>query len=190
MLCSLYVLFSLILYNDNVNIGGNTKFSSYSSLYCFWLYDKLTYIAIYRGKYLQQRIPHASHGSFNPYIISNKEAHIINGNITEGNIKNNISEMSQQKSLKCKNCGVRQRQAECKRDASVHLHVHLDDKDAWLTAFTDVLGSLFATHPTISLLSDSDTIEELLMDITDIKFTYNMNRKVITKISSSSLITG
>ena len=65
------------------------KFSSYSSLYCFRLYDKLTYIAIYRGKYLQRRIPHASHGSFNPYIITNKEAHIINGNITEGNIKNN-----------------------------------------------------------------------------------------------------
>ena len=66
-------LFSLILYNDNVNIGGNMKFSSYSSLYCFRLYDKLTYIAIYRGKYLQRRIPHASHGSFNPYIITNKE---------------------------------------------------------------------------------------------------------------------
>jgi len=66
----------------------------------------------------------------------------------------------------------------------------LDDKDVWLTAFTDVLESLFATHPTISLLSDSDTIEELLMDITDIEFTYNMNGKVITKISSSSLITG
>ena len=54
------------------------KFSSYSSLYCFRLYDKLTYIAIYKGKYLQRRIPHASHGSFNPYIITNKEAHIIN----------------------------------------------------------------------------------------------------------------
>lgn len=83
MLCSWYVLFSLILYNDNVNIGGNMKFSSYSSLYCFRLYDKLTYIAICRGKYLQWRIPHASHGSFNPYITTNKEAHIINGNITE-----------------------------------------------------------------------------------------------------------
>ena len=30
-----------------------------------------------------------------------------------------IIEISQQKSLKCKNCGVRQRQADCKRDASV-----------------------------------------------------------------------
>ena len=101
--------------------------------------------------------------------------------------KRKINEMSQQKSLKCKNC---KRQAECNCDASVQLLVLLHDKDVWLTAFTDVLESLFATHPTISLLSDSDTIEELLMDITDIEFTYNMNRKVITKISSSSLITG
>ena len=98
--------------------------------------------------------------------------------------KRKMNEISQQKSLKCKNCGVRQRQAECK------LLVHLDDKDVWLTAFTDVLESLFATHPTISLLSDPDTIEELLMDTKNIEFTYNMNRKVITKIPSSSLITG
>ena len=98
--------------------------------------------------------------------------------------KRKMNEISQQKSLKCKNCGVRQRQAECK------LLVHLDDKDVWLTAFTDVLESLFATHPTISLLSDSDTIEELLMDTKNVEFTHNVNRKVITKIPSSSLITG
>ena len=101
--------------------------------------------------------------------------------------KRKINEISQQKSLKCKNCGVRQRKVECKRDASVQLLVHLDDKDVWLTAFTDVLESLFATHPTVSLLSDSDTIEELLMDLQDIEFKYNVNRKVITDISSSSL---
>ena len=35
----------------------------------------------YSGKYLCRRIPHASNGSFNPYIITNKHAHIINGNI-------------------------------------------------------------------------------------------------------------
>ena len=74
---------------------------------------------------------------------------------------------------------------QCKRDGSVQLLVHLDQKDIWLTA--DVLESLFATHPTISLLSDSDTIEDLLMDLQDIEFKYNVNRKVITEISSSSL---
>ena len=65
--------------------------SSYSSLYCFRLYD----IAIYRGKYLQRRIPHAWHWSFNPYIITNKEAHIINGNITNSNIKNKATSARQ-----------------------------------------------------------------------------------------------
>ena len=51
-------------------------------------------------------------------------------------------------------------------------------------------GVLICHPPTISLRSDSDTIdhEKLLMNITDIDLTYNMKRKVITKISSSSLI--
>ena len=40
----------------------------------------------YRGKYLQRRIPHASHVSFNPYIITNKEAHIVNGNKSVGHL--------------------------------------------------------------------------------------------------------
>ena len=35
----------------------------------------------YSRKYLCWRIPHASNGSFNPCVITNKHAHIINGNI-------------------------------------------------------------------------------------------------------------
>ena len=35
----------------------------------------------YSRRYLCRRIPHASNGSFNPYVITNKHAHIINGNI-------------------------------------------------------------------------------------------------------------
>ena len=35
----------------------------------------------YRGKYLTRRICYPSNGSFNPYVISNKETHIVNGNI-------------------------------------------------------------------------------------------------------------
>ena len=80
-----------------------------------------------------------------------------------------INEISQQKSVKCKNCRLRQKQAAWKRDASVQLLVPLDDKNVWLTAFTDGLESLLATHPTLSLLNVSDTIvhEELPVDITD-----------------------
>ena len=35
----------------------------------------------FRGKYLSRRIPYPSNGSFNPFVISNKDAHISNGNI-------------------------------------------------------------------------------------------------------------
>ena len=35
----------------------------------------------FRGKYLTRRIPYPSNGSFNPFVISNKDAHISNGNI-------------------------------------------------------------------------------------------------------------
>ena len=51
----------------------------------------------YSGKYFQRRIPHVSHGSFNPYIITNKEAHIVNGNIRDSYInKNEATSSSQQ----------------------------------------------------------------------------------------------
>ena len=50
----------------------------------------------YSGKYFQRRIPYASHGSFNPYIISNKEAHIVNGNIRVSYIKENEATSSSQ----------------------------------------------------------------------------------------------
>lgn len=35
----------------------------------------------FRGRYLSRRIAYPSNGSFNPFVISNKEAHIVNGNI-------------------------------------------------------------------------------------------------------------
>ena len=35
----------------------------------------------FRGRYLTRRIPYPSNGSFNPFAISNKEAHALNGNI-------------------------------------------------------------------------------------------------------------
>lgn len=43
--------------------------------------------------------------------------------------KRKINEISQQNTLECKNCGVRQRKMQCKRDAAVQLLVHLDEKD-------------------------------------------------------------
>lgn len=93
-----------MLHNYNVNSVANIKFSTgCSSLYFFRFYDKLTYITKYRGRYLQRRIPHASHGSFNPYIITNKEAHVINGNITDSNLKKNKATSAGQHSQETNN---------------------------------------------------------------------------------------
>ena len=44
----------------------------------FW--HHIFYISHYKRKYLSRIIPYASNGSFNPYMITNKEAHMVNGN--------------------------------------------------------------------------------------------------------------
>ena len=48
---------------------------------CYCSYHYSIAVFTYSRKYLCRRIPHASNGSFNPYVITNKHAHIINGNI-------------------------------------------------------------------------------------------------------------
>ena len=49
-------------------------------LYCRFSAAYIFFISHHRRKYLSRRIPYASNGSFNPYIITNKEAHMVNGN--------------------------------------------------------------------------------------------------------------
>ena len=95
MLLLLYVISILTLHNQSIDFA-NVKISNRCAydFQCFPIH-----IERYRGKYLLRRIPHASHGSFNPYVITNKEAHIINGNML-GNVTKDktraISEQSQQ----------------------------------------------------------------------------------------------
>ena len=95
MLLLLYVISILTLHNQSIDFA-NVKISNRCAydFQCFPIH-----IERYRGKYLLRRIPHASHGSFNPYVITNKEAHIINGNMF-GNVTKDktraISELSQQ----------------------------------------------------------------------------------------------
>ena len=98
--------------------------------------------------------------------------------------KKKITESSHQKYIKCRNCGVRQRQSDCKRDASVQVKVEIGGKEVWLTAFTDAIVTLLAVSPGVSLMSDSESIEDLLMDLKDIHFTYNVNKNTITKVTS------
>ena len=96
MLLLLYVISILALHNHNIDFA-NVKISNRNAydLQCFSIH-----IERYRGKYLLRRIPHASHGSFNPYVITNKEAHIINGNMFVRNVTKDkaraISQQSQQ----------------------------------------------------------------------------------------------
>ena len=82
ILSLLYVIFLLTLSNQNFD-SVDGKVPSRCS-YCFQ--HSAIYIYKYRGKYLSRRIPHTSDGSFNPYVISNKEAHIIYGNINDDKI--------------------------------------------------------------------------------------------------------
>lgn len=99
--------------------------------------------------------------------------------------KRKITESTHQKYIKCRNCGVRQRQSECKRDASVQVKVEIGGKEVWLTAFTNAIESLLAVSPDVSLMSDSESIEDLLMNLKDIHFTY-VNKKSITEVTSVS----
>ena len=51
--------------------------------------------------------------------------------------------------------------------------------------FTDTINHLLSMSSQVALSSDSDIIEEFLMDRKDINFTYNANRDVITKVTSA-----
>ena len=53
----------------------------YSSRCLFYFQCSTVNIYKYKGKYLLRRIPRASHGSFNRFVISNKHAHMLNGSI-------------------------------------------------------------------------------------------------------------
>ena len=90
--CSVLFL-SLILYGSSCSIikpsfscftvnSQPERFISYNLclFYTVAFRRHIFFISHHRRKYLSRRIPYASNGSFNPYIITNKEAHMVNGN--------------------------------------------------------------------------------------------------------------
>ena len=92
-----------------------------------------------------------------------------------------MTELSE-KYAKCHVCGVGQRIENCTTDGSVQLLVDLpEDKEIWLTVFTDILGTLFMKG-NLALTSDSDSIEEYLLDLKDIELSYNSTKNFITNI--------
>ena len=71
MMCLLFMLLlfsNLTAHNDLLQLGSVCRNCS-------------IILFRFRGRYLSRRIAYPSNGSFNPFIISNKEAHIVNGNI-------------------------------------------------------------------------------------------------------------
>lgn len=78
MMLSLFymVLFFVNQYHTLCNNDSRSK----SVCLCGFQNVSVTFFR-YRGKYLLRRISYPSNGSFNPYAISNKEAHIVNRNI-------------------------------------------------------------------------------------------------------------
>lgn len=83
------------------------------------------------------------------------------------NCKRKVTELSE-KYAKCHICGIRQRIENCTTDGSVQLLVDLpEDKEIWLTVFTDILETLLMKG-NLALTSDSDSIEEYLLALATI----------------------
>ena len=74
-LCVILILF--VTSSSNNSSVPNDVFVKRCCCSCHYSIAVFTY----SRKYLCRRIPHASNGSFNPCVITNKHAHIINGNI-------------------------------------------------------------------------------------------------------------
>ena len=66
---------------QNTHCVNSVCEKAYSIFRCLFYFQCSTDLYKYKGKCLFRRIPHASHSSFNPLAISNKQATIINGNI-------------------------------------------------------------------------------------------------------------
>lgn len=68
LLLMLLFFTNLIAHNDLIKLGSVCR-------NCSIIFFR------FRGRYLSRRIAYPSNGSFNPFIILNKEAYIVNGNI-------------------------------------------------------------------------------------------------------------
>lgn len=79
MYCVIFLLLSLTFHG--LGRANSAMFSNMvASKQCLCSFRYSVHIPKYTGKYLCRRIFHASNGSCNPFIITNKEAHTIHGN--------------------------------------------------------------------------------------------------------------
>lgn len=74
-LCKLTITFLALLLIHSRLYHSDCQYSCY-------ICEKGSFICIqFKGRYLSRRISYPSNGSFNPFVITNKEANIMNGNI-------------------------------------------------------------------------------------------------------------
>lgn len=94
-----------------------------------------------------------------------------------------LNDVASANSLKCHNCGTRQRAKDITREASVKVCIEDKEGTKWLTAFTKNILKLLAPFK-VTLQSNSDDIEEALMNIEDVVLTYNVQTETIKDIVS------
>ena len=81
MMFSKLACYCIIALLHNIT-SHNSKSESKLNLSSTCAYQNVSVLYLrYERKYLLRRVPYASNGSFNPYVITYKETHIVNGNI-------------------------------------------------------------------------------------------------------------
>ena len=89
--------------------------------------------------------------------------------------------------LKCENCGTRQRSKDTKLQASAKICITNSEgntnEDIWILAFTDQLEALLAGS-NLSLKDKLDDIEIYLMPLENVCLVYNVQTTNITKVVS------
>ena len=101
-----------------------------------------------------------------------------------------IAAAAEGKSVKCKQCGVRQQTAKCRKDASVTLTVDSGNSiSKGLKAFTDVFFKLLALA-NVSVDEKTDVIEEALLELQQITLKVEQNKNRIVDVSLPTSLIG
>ena len=97
--------------------------------------------------------------------------------------KRRLNDVESGNTLKCHNCGTRQRSSDIKRQASLRLCFPDEEtgEDLWLQAFTEHLHALLGDSG-VTLKHTVDDIEEHLMSLDGVHIRYNVQTKNITEI--------
>lgn len=85
-------------------------------------------------------------------------------------------------SVKCQQCGTRQRTSTCKREATMQICINDGENDLWLSAFTGHVIKLLESSAT-TLHDSIEDIEMQLMTVKDIIIRYDAQRNTVIELS-------